>query len=181
MKTAVRVTVRVTVFWALLMTVRVCRSSDQNGQNQRAFPGVAPSAMLVTQREASTAVEVFREIDDPHTGDRWLLTRDPGRPGGPGRMVLAAVGPGRASQAGPGSANLLSVSSKLLPVIHTGDPLIVEETTAVVETRMAATALGPALVGSTFSVRLSIGGSVVRAIALGPGRARFAAETGSRP
>jgi hypothetical protein len=46
---------------------------------------------------------------------------------------------------------------------------------------MDATALGPALLGSPLHVRLSIGGSVVRAVALGPGRAVFATETGSRP
>jgi hypothetical protein len=36
--------------------------------------------------------EVVREIDDPHTGQRWLLVRDGQQPGGPGRLLLAGAG-----------------------------------------------------------------------------------------
>ena len=36
---------------------------------------------------------MVREIDDPHTGDRWKLMRDPVHPEGPGRLVLV-TGPG---------------------------------------------------------------------------------------
>src|ERR1039458_10642181 len=35
--------------------------------------------------------EIVREIDDPHTGHSWLLVRNDRHPGGPGRLVLAAV------------------------------------------------------------------------------------------
>ena len=35
--------------------------------------------------------EVVREIDDPHTGDRWLLRRNDQVPGGPGRLVQVAA------------------------------------------------------------------------------------------
>jgi predicted secreted protein len=62
-------------------------------------------------------------------------------------------------------------------VIHTGDLLVVEENTAVVEARLEAVALGPAWAGSSFDVRLKIGGKVVRAIALASGRAVFSPET----
>ena len=37
------------------------------------------------------------------------------------------------------------------------------------------------LAGSALEVRLAIGGRVVRAVALGPGRAAFQPETGVRP
>jgi hypothetical protein len=57
------------------------------------LPAPSPSAQPASG-------EVVREIDDPHNGDRWLLLNDPSRPGGPGRMVLAAVGPGRSGQPG---------------------------------------------------------------------------------
>ena len=50
-------------------------------------------------------------------------------------------------------------------------PVIVEEHTAVVEARLEAMALGPAAVGGAFRARLRMGGKVVRAVALGPGRA----------
>jgi hypothetical protein len=66
-------------------------------------------------------------------------------------------------------------------VIHTADRLIVQEDTALVVARLEAVALGPALSGSSLKVRLLIGGSVVRAVALGPGRAVFAPETEARP
>jgi hypothetical protein len=66
-------------------------------------------------------------------------------------------------------------------VIHTGDLLIVEESSAVVDVRLAAVALAPAAGGSPLKVRLAIGGAIVHAIALGPGRAALAPETGLRP
>jgi predicted secreted protein len=66
-------------------------------------------------------------------------------------------------------------------VIHTGDALILEENTALVEARLEAVALGPAVSGLAFNVRLKIGGNVVRAVALGPGRAAFAPESEARP
>jgi flagella basal body P-ring formation protein FlgA len=65
------------------------------------------------------------------------------------------------------------------PLIHAGDPLVVEEDTPVVEARLAATALGPAARGATLQARLSIGGKVVRVRALAAGRA--ALEPGLPP
>jgi hypothetical protein len=123
---------------------------------------------------------LVREIDDPNNGDRWLLSRNDRYPGGPGRLVLAAVhrnefggAPSRAvSQAGAAAFN---------PVIRVGDRLIVEEHTARVDATLEALALGPAAAGSAFDVRLKMGGKVVRAVALAPGRAAFQPETEVRP
>jgi hypothetical protein len=113
--------------------------------------------------------EIVREIDDPHTGGRWLLTRDPVHPAGPGRLVLVARFRPEYRPIQPGV-------EPPRPVIHAGDRLVVEENTAVIEARLEAVALGPAVVGSPLDVRLKIGGKVVRAVALGPGRAAFLAE-----
>jgi hypothetical protein len=66
-------------------------------------------------------------------------------------------------------------------MIHAGDRLIVEENTALVEARLEAVALGPAQLGSPLNVRLTIGGHVVRVVALGPGHASFAPVGGARP
>ncbi len=155
----------------------------------------APTHLILTSHSESLSGQfpgrrVLREIDDPHTGDRWLLMPNPANPGGPGRLVRYAApgpdtpGPGRrwASPAGlrPAPAPAL-VPEALLPVIRTGDSLIVEENTALVEARLEAIALGPAASGSPLLVRLRIGGNVVRAVALGPGRAAFAVETEARP
>jgi flagella basal body P-ring formation protein FlgA len=62
------------------------------------------------------------------------------------------------------------------PVIRAGDRLVVEENTAVIEARLEAVALGPAALGSSFDVRLKLGGKVARAVALAPGRAAFQAH-----
>jgi hypothetical protein len=120
---------------------------------------------------------VIREIDDPHTGDRWLLLRESSQPGGPGRLVLAAA----LDELGPEGAGTGLSRPQPLPVIHTGDRLIVEENTAVAQARLQAVALGPALLGGPLKVRLVPGGAVVPAVALGPGRAAFVQDTGVRP
>jgi hypothetical protein len=67
------------------------------------------------------------------------------------------------------------------PVIRAGDRLIVEEHTALVDAVLEARALTPAAPGSAFDARLTVGGRVVRAVALGPGRAALQLETGARP
>jgi hypothetical protein len=123
--------------------------------------------------------EVVREIDDPHTGDRWLLEPNLTHPEGPGRLVrLVGTGPGAGDRAGVVSSRN---GAALVAVIRAGDRLIVEENTAVVEARLEAVALGAAAPGSTFNVRLRIGGRVLRAVALGPGRAALAPVNGIEP
>lgn len=66
--------------------------------------------------------------------------------------------------------------TQFIPVIRAGDLLVIEESTTVADARLEAVALGPATAGSPLNVRLKIGGKVVRAIALSPGRAAFARE-----
>ncbi len=128
---------------------------------------------------------VVREIDDPHSGQRWLLMRDDGHPGGPGCMILTAGEGSAGRELEAGSLQPAGTQAKdrapAMPVIHTGDRLIVEESTAVVEARLEGVAMGPAAIGSAVNVRLKIGGNVVRAVALGPGRAAFAPRRGVRP
>jgi hypothetical protein len=122
---------------------------------------------------ASISGEIVREIDDPHTGIRWLLMRDLSHPGGPGRLVPAA---NPRSEARPNEP----VAEPVRPVIRAGDRLVVEEDTAVVSSRLEAVALGPAAVGSSFDARLKIGGRVVRVLALATGRAAFKPEGEAR-
>ena len=123
--------------------------------------------------------EIVREIDDPHTGDRWLLMRNEQAPGGPGRLVLVA-----AHRNAYGDATLRVAGETreavLQPVIRAGDRLIVEEHTAVVDAVLEARALNPAAAGAALDVRLTIGGNVVRVVALGPGRAALQTGAGER-
>ena len=117
----------------------------------------------------------MREIDDPHTGERWLLVRNDLNPGGPGRMVL--VGGLRNSVDGVAPrVGEQTVADVPQPVIRAGDRLIVEEHTALADAVLEARALTPAAQGSALNVRLTIGGKVVRAVALGPGRAALQPE-----
>jgi hypothetical protein len=101
----------------------------------------------------------FRAITDPHTGQQWLLLRNEENPAGPGQLVRAS---GRAAHQ---DARLPA-----LP-IHPGDKIVVEAHSAAMDAYFEATALQPAAAGSPLSVRLKIGGRVVKAVALGPGRA----------
>jgi len=148
----------------------------------QAVPSSSAARSLPTALSASDTVEVVREIDDPGTGNRWLLVRDWNRPGGPGRLLLLAGSP-RLAQPAPASARSAAGESTFpapaAPVIRAGDSLVVEESTPVVEARLAATALGPAAPGAAFEARLQIGGKIVRVRALAPGRARL--EPGLAP
>lgn len=126
--------------------------------------------------------EVYREINDPHTGDRWLLFRNLSHPGGPGRMVLAE----RPEGAPVGSAALRERVNgpvdavEQLPVLHAGDEIVVSRATRTVDEQFEGVALGPAAKGALFEVRLKIGGKVFMAVASAPGRAVFAEEDGGR-
>jgi hypothetical protein len=137
----------------------------------------------------------MREIVDPHNGMHWLLLRQNTLPGGPGRLVLVA-GHREGSVALPGAqrvGSLLGTQSSLspgtqmdlnmraLPVIRSGDRLTVEEHTAHVDAVLEGRAMGAAAVGAVLEARLTIGGGVVRVVALGPGRATMQLGTGVRP
>jgi hypothetical protein len=140
---------------------------------------IVSSRELVPQSvSANSPGGLVREIRDPHSGDRWLLSRDLKHPEGPGRLVLVQHGANRIRATGsgvaPAAGDDAGSPSLPLPVIHAGDRLIVEEHSDVVEARLEAVALDAAVTGSLLNVRLSIGGRVVRAVALGPGRAVFA-------
>lgn len=132
--------------------------------------------------DAGSGQQIVREIVDPHTGRNWILLRGNGNPGGPGRMVPAANAQDlNAARSGEGPSASSPGLIAIHPVIRAGDRLIVEEHTRRVEARLEAVALGPAAAGSELSARLKIGGKVVRAVALGPGRATLPAESGVQP
>jgi hypothetical protein len=123
---------------------------------------------------------VLRQIEDPSTGDLWLLLRDRSLPAGPGRLVLARRQRSREQRAiSGGLAQPFSAAEQ--PVIHTGDALVVEEHTAVVDARLEAVALEPALRGARFKARLKIGGKAMRLVAISPGRASFAPDSEVEP
>jgi len=124
----------------------------------------------------NSGYEPVRVVDDPWTGERWLLERDTFHPANPGRWLLlaaAAKGKSPAGERGCGS-NTPAQSAKIV-VIHAGDQLIVEAHSAVLNARFEAVALGSAAAGGEFQARLKVGrGEVINALALNPGHAAFA-------
>jgi len=128
--------------------------------------------------------QILRVLDDPHTGNRWLLFTDPTHPGGPGRLVRIPGSPGAsilASTPATTSSAAENLDQTLRPIIRAGDQILVEEHTPVVEARLEAVALGPATKGAFLAARLQIGGHVVRVLAVAPGRAELAAEGEEQP
>jgi hypothetical protein len=161
------------VLMALLM---VCSANGQtqNWANTASAAGSTPSSMV-------------REIKDPHSGIHWLLMRNLAHPGGPGQLVPVTeteIADAKSKSEGamgkeekvPVSADEKTSSSpsiptRVIPIVHPGDRLVVEEHTRVADVRLEAIAMAPAAVGSIFTARLKIGGKVVHVKALEPGRA----------
>ncbi len=139
------------------------------------------AAGLAAVAGASAAVQsiahpnVVREIGDPSTGDRWLLEPNPAEPGGPGRLVRVAAGENVPQQAATDQGRSKKDSPR---VIRAGDRVVVEEHTAVMDAELEGVALIGACAGARLRVRLKIGGKVVSAVALGPGRVELGTETG---
>jgi len=151
------------------------------------IPGAAPlhAGTVLTSSGRATLdldrpdpLDLLREIDDPALGRRWLLYRDPRHPQGPGRLVAADA---PMLDHPNNSATLLPGATRSLPVIRAGDRVILEESTPIVEARLEAIALIPAFQGSPLKVRLVLGGKIVTAIAVAPGRVALASPPESRP
>jgi hypothetical protein len=132
-----------------------------------------PAATVQVAEPLQSPSLALREIDDPHSGARWLLVKDAAHPGGPGHLMQV----GRDAHAGSGASRLPIAS----PIIHAGDRILVEEHTDVADAVLEAVALGPAVERGVLEARLKVGGRVVRVIALAPRRAGLAARTETRP
>lgn len=147
-----------------------------------ALPAQDAGLTVVTAAAPGVDPNIVREIDDPATGDRWLLVRDSSHPGSPARMLLVA-GPAHTQAAGSESDLHVAVPAPaaLKPILHGGDPVVVEENTPLVEARLEGVALQPAVAGAEINVRLKISGTVVRAVVLAPGRVEMRRMEGGRP
>lgn len=127
---------------------------------------------------------VAREIKDARDGSRWLLLKNAGHPGGPGRLVQAPQ-VNTVSQTSPSgeqaTLQTTATGARRRPVIFAGERLMIEDETPIARMRIEAIAMMPAAVGEVFKVRLSIGAATATAIALGPGRAKLAPVFEGRP
>ncbi len=165
--------------WGWLAGMLVAGGCAQTPGVALAVPNTVRVVADVPQASLNPNSEVLRQIEDPSTGDLWLLLRDANRPGGPGRLVLIRQRSNAERAAFGGLAQPSSAGER--PVIRTGDSLLVEEHTAVVDTRLEAVALESAAKGARLKARLKIGGKVVRVVAISSGRAGFAPESEVAP
>lgn len=160
-------------FWAIAAALALpvwSQSPTGNPDVPASFRAPSPAAQPAAQ-------EVVREIDDPHSGDVWLLTRNSEHAGGPGRLVLAQ----QQSSSRSRTIRDRKPTAENLPVIRAGDALVVEEHSPVVDARLDAVALEPAAKGGALKARLRIGGNVVRVVAIAHGSAMLAEKNeGSR-
>jgi hypothetical protein len=131
-----------------------------------------PDLRIAVSPVDSAGSRVLREIDDPTSGRRWLLMGDKTHSGGPGRLEPAPPGtdPGAA-----GRHTIAPRAGQISSMIRPGDKLVVEEHSPTTDAYLEGVALGLAGQGTALNVRLSIGGRVVRAVAVAPGRATLEA------
>jgi hypothetical protein len=173
---------RGTGYWALALIFPIVGVCQTTVSGPISIPSLR-SATVPAQEPAAS--QIIREIEDRKTGDLWLLTRSLADSAGPGRLVRVAAGAQKNGdyQAEKAKDTTRSVIGHTEPhlQIHAGDALIVEEHTAVVDARLEAVALAPAISGSILRARLRMGGKVVEVVAVGPGRAVLAPEGPVRP
>lgn len=141
----------------------------QSGRN-------AGAANAPTSAPSRPIGEVVLEIDDPSSGDRWLLTRGDAGAGGPGRFVRVEGAGGAGSEGARAKGSVGHEANADRAVIRAGDSIVLEEHTARIDARLEATALNGAAAGSELKARLKIGGKIVHAIAVKPGLATIVPE-----
>jgi hypothetical protein len=125
-----------------------------------------------------TLYRAVRIIDDPGTGRRWLRVLQFDRPEAPALLLQM---PEKQSCSKVSVADVerrppTSHQNLPLPVIRPGDSVILSENSRVSDAQLEAIALERATAGEALTVRLKLGGHLLRAVATAPGRATLLAE-----
>lgn len=126
------------------------------------------AALAVAQqtRNPGPAAPAVRVVTDRSTGLVWELRRDAAHPGGPGRMTMSTAN-GTASNSRP-------ETGWVRPVIRAGDRVMVVELAEAASAHLEGVAVSPAGAGAPLLIRFGFAARPVRAVAIGPGRARLA-------
>jgi hypothetical protein len=120
-----------------------------------------------------TRYRAVRIIDDQATGHRWLLVKQLDRPEAPALLLQIADAPSCSKLLPAESEGRFSIAHQVFPrqIIRPGDSVILSEDSPVAEARLEAVAIQPAAAGQSLTVRLKLGGHLLRAVAIAPGRA----------
>jgi hypothetical protein len=152
------------------------------GWSQESKVGIHNDPDACFNVEGSNLASQYREIrtiEDLGTHTHWMLLRDLSRPAAPAVLIQGQPDSKcvrlRIEKSGLRSAPNLRRTS--LPVVHAGDYLIVSEHTRSLDAELEATALKPAAIGESLTVRLKFGGHILSAIATAPGRASLSQES----
>jgi len=135
---------------------------------------LAQSSSAQIEPGVEPGTQVSREWVDPCLGSRWQLKVNPAHPSWPGRVMLVDAGGGGSSIRAPkrwlpkaDSANArgtvwaaLSTPTDLSPpVIRSGDRVVVDQRSKVMQAHFQAVALETAGVGERLRVRISTSGN----------------------
>jgi hypothetical protein len=125
-----------------------------------------------------TRYRAVRIIDDHGTGRRWLLVLQLDRPEAPALLLQMPDNHScsKLPVAGFERRPPTSHQNLPLPVIQPGDSVILSENSPVSDARLEAIALERATAGQALTLRLKLGGHLLRAVATAPGSAVLLAE-----
>ncbi len=162
-------------------SVALLANPTLSGMGEQADPGnhgVSVACLKDFETAYGRQYRAVRIIDDHGTGRRWLLVLQLDRPEAPALLLqmpdnhscskLPVAGFERRPP--PSHQNLP------LPVIQPGDSVILSENSPVSDARLEAIALERATAGQALTLRLKLGGHLLRAVATAPGSAVLLAE-----
>lgn len=138
----------------------------------------SPQKAGQSQLARNASCHIIRQIQDYSTHVQWILIEDMSHPDLPARLTQARDG-GSCGQ--PAELDSKPRDPDLermyrLPIVHTGDALTVLQHTPFAMVHLEAIALGPAMVGQTFRVRLKSSGLFLWVRATSAGHATLAAD-----
>jgi hypothetical protein len=115
-----------------------------------------------------------RIIDDQGTGRHWLMVRRLDRPETPASLLPLNEECFELLVSDLKKKLPIAAHQKGAPVIRAGDRVLLLDSSAIADVRLEAVALGPATTGQELTVRLKLGGHLLRAVATAQGSVRMA-------
>jgi hypothetical protein len=152
--------------------------SGMGEQTDSGNRGVSVVCLKDFETAYGTRYRAVRIIDDHGTGRRWLLVLQFDQPEAPALLLQMpdSHSCSKLPVADVERQHPTSHQNVPLPVIRPGDSVILSENSPVSDAQLEAIALERAATGQALTVRLKLGGHLLRAIATASGRATLLAE-----